>query len=71
MQEAYSVMSGMSGQRLAYSVAEAAKVSGLGRTTLYSLIASGELPSKKIGKRRIIPADGLRQLLTQGEPALQ
>ena len=51
------------GERLAYSVADAATVSGIGRTTLYALMASGQLPSKKIGKRRLIPADGLRKLL--------
>lgn len=52
-----------SSERLAYSVSDAAAVSGIGRTTLYALIASEQLPSKKIGKRRLIPADGLRRLL--------
>lgn len=41
--------------RLAYSVEEAASVTGLGRTTLYALIGAGQLASTKIGKRRDHP----------------
>ena len=49
--------------RLAYSVAEAATVTGLGKTTLYSLIAAGTLPSRKIGKRRLIASSDLSGLI--------
>ena len=55
--------------RLAYSVAEAAAVTGLGRTTLYGLIAQGALPSRKIGKRRIIRGADLEALI--GSPCDQ
>ncbi|MGE0044904.1 MAG: helix-turn-helix domain-containing protein [Hyphomonadaceae bacterium] len=41
-------------QPLAVAPAEAARISGLGRTRLYEAITSGELPSLKIGARRLI-----------------
>ena len=50
--------------RLAYSVAEAAEATGLGRTTLYNLISSGTLPSRKIGKRRVIRRVDLEELIS-------
>lgn len=53
-------------QRLAYSVLEAAEASGLGRTTIYGLIQQGRLPSRKIGKRRIIAAADLERLINEG-----
>ncbi|PHP17451.1 hypothetical protein CG471_22815 [Sphingobium sp. IP1] len=55
--------------RLAYSVAEAAQITGLGRTTLYSLISGGQLPSKKIGRRRLIAASDLHSMLSTREAA--
>ncbi len=54
--------------QLAYSVAEAARVTGLGKTTLYGLIGEGKLPSRKIGRRRLIAAADLNALVTEGAP---
>ena len=48
---------------LAYSVSEACRVSSLGRTRLYQLIAEGRLEARKIGKRTLIPAESLRRLI--------
>ena len=48
---------------LAYSINEACRVSSLGRTRLYQLIAEGRLEARKIGKRTIIPANSLRRLI--------
>ena len=45
--------------KLAYSVAEACAVLGLGRTRLYEEIKAGRIPVKKIGRRTLIPVDGL------------
>jgi len=45
--------------RLAYSVAEAADVLGVGRTLAYDLIRRGELRSVKIGARRVVRHDAL------------
>ena len=55
--------------RIAYSVDEAARATGIGRTTLYSLIGSGELPSAKVGRRRIIRSVDLATLVA-GRPAV-
>ena len=48
---------------LAYSVAEACRITSIGRTRLYALIAEGRLEVRKIGKRTIIPADSLKRLI--------
>jgi len=48
---------------LAYSVADACRVSSIGRTRLYALIKEGQLEVRKIGKRTLIPAASLRRLI--------
>jgi hypothetical protein len=53
---------------LAVSPAEAARLSGLGRTTIAAL-GSGALKSLKIGKRRLIALDALRSWLLSHEVA--
>jgi excisionase family DNA binding protein len=45
--------------RLLYSVPEAARLLGVGRTYMFRLIASGEIESIKVGKLRKIPRDAL------------
>lgn len=57
--------------RLAYSIAEASSLTGIGRTTLYRLMDRGELRSCKIGRRRLIPAQALLRMVTQEQPASQ
>lgn len=44
------------GARIAFSVAETAEATGLGRTTVYQLIRDGRLRSVKIGNRRLVRA---------------
>lgn len=51
---------------LAYSVTEACRVTSIGRTRLYILIAEGRLEVRKIGRRTLIPAASLRALI-EGE----
>jgi Helix-turn-helix domain len=48
---------------LAYSIADACRVSSIGRTRLYQLIGEGRIATRKIGKRTIIPAASLRALI--------
>jgi excisionase family DNA binding protein len=48
---------------LAYTVADAARVSGIGRTTLYELLGRGEIQARKAGGRTLIPAESLRDYL--------
>ena len=40
--------------RIAVSPSEGAILAGIGRTKFYELISSGELPSFKVGSRRLI-----------------
>ncbi|MCR9061807.1 MAG: helix-turn-helix domain-containing protein [Rhodobacteraceae bacterium] len=61
--------SSQSEQRLAVSPAEAARMAGIGRTTLYAALGSGDLRSFKIGKRRLISVDALKQWLSAAESA--
>lgn len=49
--------------KLAYSISEAVRASGLGRTYLYEKIGSGDLKSRKIGGRRVILRDDLLDFL--------
>ncbi len=50
-------------QILAVSPNEAARLCGIGRTTLYAALSSGELKSVEIGTRRLIMIDALRDWL--------
>lgn len=49
--------------RLCLSVEEAARQLGLGRTSVFALIKSGDLASVAIGRRRVIPFVALEALL--------
>jgi excisionase family DNA binding protein len=51
-------------ERLALSIEETAKTSGLSRATLYRLIADGKLTTIKIGARRIVPIGAINALLS-------
>jgi excisionase family DNA binding protein len=50
-------------QKLAYSVREAADLTGLGRSTIYVLLGQKKLASLRIGGRRLIPHAALIALL--------
>lgn len=54
--------------KLAYTIEEAVKVSGLGRTSLYHAHWEGRLIFRKNGKRTVVLADDLRKFLS-GLPA--
>lgn len=54
-------------QILAVSPNEAARLCSIGRTTLYAALSSGELKSIKIGTRRLITLDALRDWLKRNE----
>jgi len=47
-------------------ITEAEQFSGLGRTTLYSLMSSGKLTFTKIGSRRLVARRSLQELLASG-----
>jgi excisionase family DNA binding protein len=48
---------------LAISIVEAARRSGLGRSTIYAAIARGELKVRKAGRRSLILVDDLHAWL--------
>ena len=52
---------------IAVSPDEAARLAGIGRTTLYAALAQGDLPSIKIGTRRLVRVDAIREWLTRHE----
>lgn len=56
-------------EALAVSPAEAARRSGLGRTTIYAALKAGELRSLKIGARRLILVDALKAWLASHQIA--
>lgn len=50
-------------ERLAYSVDEAARLTGLSRDLLYDQMRQGNLASIKVGRRRLITRRHLQQFL--------
>ena len=48
---------------LAYTVPDACRAAGLGRTTLYELIAAGRVRAMKAGSRTLVEAESLRRYL--------
>jgi excisionase family DNA binding protein len=51
---------------LAFCVQEAARLIGIGRSTLYVLISTGGLRTIKVRKRRLVPREALLELLAGG-----
>ena len=54
-------------QIIAVSPNEAARLCSIGRTTLYAALSSGDLRSVKIGTRRLITMEALRDWLKRNE----
>lgn len=52
---------------IAVSPNEAARLSGVGRTTIYAALSSGDLKSIKIGTRRLITVEAIKDWLKAGE----
>ncbi|QIG54764.1 helix-turn-helix domain-containing protein [Altererythrobacter sp. BO-6] len=50
-------------EKLLVSITDAAKALSLGRTSIYELMRSGALETRKMGRRRLITADSLRRLV--------
>ncbi|MEW6273265.1 MAG: helix-turn-helix domain-containing protein [Thermodesulfobacteriota bacterium] len=48
---------------LAVAVAEAARLVGVSRSALYDLVSRGELPTARIGRRRVVLLEDLRAWL--------
>lgn len=55
-------------ERLTITVDEAAELLGVSRSTAYSLVRQGELPSLRLGRRIVVPVRRLLALLDAGPP---
>jgi excisionase family DNA binding protein len=53
------------GRRLVLSVPEAARVLGISRAFAYELVARGDLPHLRFGRRIVVPCIALEALLTR------
>lgn len=53
---------------IAVSIADAARLSGVGRSSLYEAIGRGELPIRKRGRRSLVMVDDLRRWI-EGLPS--
>lgn len=51
--------------RILLTVQEAARVLGIGRTLMYSLVMSGEVESVPIGRLRRVPAECVTEYVTR------
>ena len=50
-------------EQLAVSINDTAKALGLGRTSIYAMIADGRLEAFKLGRRTLVKAESIRQLV--------
>jgi excisionase family DNA binding protein len=51
------------GERLALTVSEAGSLLGISRALAYELVARGELPSIRLGRRLVVPKVAILELL--------
>ena len=56
----------ISGDRLAVTVSEAARMTSLSRGTIRAYARTGRIKTVKIGRRRIVPVSALRDLVREG-----
>ena len=57
------------GERMAFRPSEVARALGLSERTIRSMLARGELRHVRIGRRVLISADTVRELLRDATPA--
>lgn len=53
----------MAVQRETFTVDEAAKILGIGRTSAFEAVARGDLPAIRMGRRLLVPKAALAELL--------
>jgi len=52
-------------ERLTYTIPEAAKALGIGKSNAYEMARTGQLPVLRFGKRLVVPRYALEQMLRQ------
>ena len=58
----------MDTERLVWSVEEAGRLLGISRAHAYELVARGDLPHLRLGRRLVVPKHALAMLLAEVEP---
>ena len=53
-------------ERLVYTVTQAAEMLGISRAFAYELVARGDLPVIRLGRRRLVPKVALAELVARG-----
>jgi excisionase family DNA binding protein len=56
-------------EQLLYTIPQCCRMAAIGRTKFYELVASGEIPVRKIGKKTLVAASDLRAWV-EGLPAM-
>jgi excisionase family DNA binding protein len=56
--------------QLLYTIAQSCRMAAIGRTKFYELVASGEIPVRKIGKKTLVAASDLQDWVER-LPALE
>jgi excisionase family DNA binding protein len=56
------------GDRLVWSVEEAGCLLGISRAHAYELIARGQLPHLRLGRRLVVPKHAIEALLAAADP---
>lgn len=52
-------------EKLVISVSELQNILGIGHNSVYALVKRPDFPAVRIGKRIVIPVDGLKQWLNE------
>jgi excisionase family DNA binding protein len=51
--------------QLLYTISECCRLAAIGRTKFYELVASGEIPVRKVGKKSLVAAADLKRWTEQ------
>jgi excisionase family DNA binding protein len=51
--------------QLLYTISQCCRIASIGRTKFYDLVASGEIPIRKVGKKTLVSAADLRRWAEQ------
>jgi excisionase family DNA binding protein len=54
---------------LTYTILDACRALGVGRTNLYRLISEGQIEARVLGGRTVVPVDSLRAFVSRLPPA--
>jgi excisionase family DNA binding protein len=57
----------MGHERLVWSVEEAGRLLGISRAHAYELVARGELPHLRLGRRLVVPKQAIEGLLARAD----